>query len=94
VPSMWGHRFQSPLLQTVSARGDKPTPGFPISTSENLDLLSRPLRDFIVDALAPCRPRRRARISIGITASIIIARVIQVQQPVQEQWLFGGFQSG
>ena len=57
MPSMWGHRFQSPLLQTVSARGDKPTPGFPISTSENVDLLSKPLRDFIVDALAPCRPR-------------------------------------
>ena len=52
---MWGHRFQRPLLQTVSARGDK----------------SKLLRDFIVDALAPCQPRRRARISIGITAIII-----------------------
>ena len=27
--------------------------------------------DFIVDALAPGQPRRRARISIGITAIII-----------------------
>ena len=35
MPSMWGHRFQSPLLQTVSARDDKSTPRFPISTSEN-----------------------------------------------------------
>ena len=78
MPPMWGHRFQCPLLQTVSARGDK----------------SKPLRDFIVDALAACQPRRRARISIGHHRHHHHARVVQVQQPVQEQWLFGGFQSG
>ena len=35
MPPMWWHRFQCPLLQTVSARAGKPTPRFPISTSEN-----------------------------------------------------------
>ena len=72
----------------MSARADKPTPGFPISTSENGYYRSHPLRDFIVDALAPSRPRRRARISIGVTA-IIITPALFSRSTRSEQWLFG-----
>jgi len=92
VPSMWGHRFQSPLLQTVSARADKPTPGFPIQPQrmDTIEATSRLHRRCSgTMSVAEARPHKHRH-----HRHHHHARVVQVQQPVEEQWLFGGFQSG